>query len=66
MISHVSVMDRDDLIADLSGTLGDTLDRQPGVSTTYFGRQSSRAACLGAERVLVTNGWRCGCIGGLS
>lgn len=59
MISHVSVMDRDDLIADLSGTLGDTLDRQPGVSTTYFGAGASRPVLrgLGAERVLVlTNG----------
>lgn len=59
LISHVSDLSRDDLVADLSGTLGDTLDRQPGVSTTFFGPGASRPVLrgLGAERVLVlTNG----------
>ncbi len=55
MISHVSRLSRDDIVSKLSGTLGDTLDQQPGVATTYFGAGASRPVLrgLGAERVLV-------------
>lgn len=59
LISKVDALDRDDLIADLQGTLGDTLARRPGVSTTFFGAGASRPVLrgLGSERVLVlTNG----------
>ena len=59
LIANVTVLGRDELVSDLAGTLGDTLDRQPGVATTYFGAGASRPVLrgLGAERVLVlTNG----------
>ena len=59
LISKVDALNRDDLIADLQGTLGDTLARRPGVSTTFFGAGASRPVLrgLGSERVLVlTNG----------
>ena len=59
LISNVTAVGRDELVADLQGTLGDTLDKQPGVATTFFGAGSSRPVLrgLGAERVLVlTNG----------
>ena len=59
LLSNVTAVDREELVADLQGTLGDTLSRQPGVSTTYFGAGASRPVMrgLGAERVLVlTNG----------
>ena len=59
LISHATRLGREDIVSSLSGTLGDTLDKQPGVSTTYFGSGASRPVLrgLGAERVLVlTNG----------
>ena len=59
IVANVSVLDRDEILADLRTTLGDTLDREPGVSTTFFGAGASRPVLrgLGAERVLVlTNG----------
>ena len=59
LISKTDALNRDDLIADMKGTLGDTLVNRPGVSTTYFGAGASRPVLrgLGAERVLVlTNG----------
>jgi iron complex outermembrane receptor protein len=59
LIGNATALDRAELIADLSGTLGDTLDRQPGVASSFFGTGASRPILrgLGAERVLVlTNG----------
>ena len=59
LIGNGTALDREDILESLSSTLGDTLDRQPGVSTTFFGAGASRPILrgLGAERVQVlTNG----------
>lgn len=59
LISGAVAVDRDAILADLASTLGDTLDSQPGVASTFFGQGASRPVLrgLGAERVLVlTNG----------
>jgi iron complex outermembrane recepter protein len=59
LVGNATALDRAELVADLSGTLGDTLDRQPGVASSFFGAGASRPILrgLGAERVLVlTNG----------
>ena len=59
VVTNVSVLDRDEIVRDLRSTLGDSLDREPGVATTFFGAGASRPILrgLGAERVLVlTNG----------
>ncbi len=59
LIGNANSLDRDDLVQNLSSSLGDTLDREPGVASTYFGAGASRPVLrgLGAERVLVlTNG----------
>ena len=59
LIGKATGVDREDLLETLQSTLGDTLDRQPGVSTTFFGQGASRPVLrgLGAERVQVlTNG----------
>ncbi|WP_300377109.1 TonB-dependent receptor [Henriciella sp.] len=59
MIGNASAVTRDDIVENLQGSLGNTLDTEPGVSTTHFGQAASRPVLrgLGAERVLVlTNG----------
>ena len=59
LIGNATAIDREEILEGLSGSLGDTLDRQPGVSTTFFGQGASRPVLrgLGAERVQVlTNG----------
>lgn len=59
LIGKATSIDREEILETLQGTLGDTLDRQPGVSTTFFGAGASRPVLrgLGAERVQVlTNG----------
>lgn len=59
LIGNASRVEREDLVETLSSTLGDTLDREPGVATTFFGQGASRPVLrgLGAERVQVlTNG----------
>ena len=59
LIGNATAMPRDEILRDLAGSLGDTLDSQPGVATTFFGAGASRPVLrgLGAERVLVlTNG----------
>jgi iron complex outermembrane receptor protein len=59
LIGNASALDREDLLESLQGSLGDTLDREPGVATTFFGPGASRPVLrgLGAERVQVlTNG----------
>ncbi|MEO1473326.1 MAG: TonB-dependent receptor plug domain-containing protein, partial [Pseudomonadota bacterium] len=54
-IGSATAVDREDLIENLTSSLGDTLDREPGVSTTFFGAGASRPVLrgLGAERVLI-------------
>jgi iron complex outermembrane receptor protein len=59
LIGNATALDREDILERLQGTLGDTLAREPGVSTTFFGQGASRPVLrgLGAERVQVlTNG----------
>jgi iron complex outermembrane receptor protein len=59
LVSNVAALDRKEIVESLSSTLGDTLDRQPGVASTSFGQGASRPVLrgLGAERVQVlTNG----------
>ncbi|WP_291075638.1 TonB-dependent receptor [Hyphomonas sp.] len=59
MIGNATAINRAELVEKLSGTLGDTLAGEAGVSTTFFGQGASRPVLrgLGAERVLVlTNG----------
>ena len=55
MVGNVTAIDRGELVQKLSGTLGDTLSTEAGVSTTFFGQGASRPVLrgLGAERVLV-------------
>ncbi|PKP83289.1 MAG: TonB-dependent receptor [Alphaproteobacteria bacterium HGW-Alphaproteobacteria-18] len=59
LIGNATALDRADILGRLSGTLGDTLSGEPGVSSTFFGQGASRPVLrgLGAERVQVlTNG----------
>jgi iron complex outermembrane receptor protein len=59
LVGNATSIGREGIIETLGPTLGDTLDRQPGVSTTFFGQGASRPVLrgLGAERVQVlTNG----------
>ena len=59
LIGNTTALDREDIVETLAGSLGDTLDREPGVSSTFFGQGASRPVLrgLGAERVQVlTNG----------
>ncbi len=59
LIGNATALDREDILETLQSTLGDTLDREPGVATTFFGQGASRPVLrgLGAERVQVlTNG----------
>ena len=59
LVGNATALDREDILQTLNASLGDTLDRQPGVSTTFFGAGASRPILrgLGAERVQVlTNG----------
>jgi iron complex outermembrane recepter protein len=59
LISNTTALNRTEIVATLAPTLGDTLDSQPGVSSSSFGQGASRPILrgLGAERVLVlTNG----------
>ena len=59
VIGNATALDRSDIVRRLSGTLGDTLAGEPGVSSTFFGQGASRPVLRGlsAERVQVlTNG----------
>lgn len=59
LIGNATAIEREDILERLAGSLGDTLDREPGVATTFFGQGASRPVLrgLGAERVQVlTNG----------
>ena len=55
LIGNATVLDREDLVDKLEVSLGNTLAKEPGVSSTYFGPAASRPIVrgLGAERVLV-------------
>lgn len=54
-LQGAEVLRRDDIIANLSGGLGDTLDATPGIATTFFGAGASRPIIrgLGEDRVRV-------------
>jgi len=54
-LQGAQVLRRDDIIATLNGGLGDTLDAQPGIATTFFGAGASRPIIrgLGEDRVRV-------------
>lgn len=59
LIGNATALDRDQILDRLSASLGDTLDREPGVASSFFGAGASRPVLrgLGAERVQVlTNG----------
>ena len=59
LIGNATQLDREEILETLDASLGNSLDRQPGVSTTFFGQGASRPVLrgLGAERVQVlTNG----------
>lgn len=54
-LQGADILERDDVIANLNGGLGDTLDARPGISTTFFGAGASRPIIrgLGEDRVRV-------------
>lgn len=59
LIGNATALEREDIVERLAGSLGDTLDSEPGVASTFFGQGASRPVLrgLGAERVQVlTNG----------
>lgn len=54
-LQGAALLDRDEIVATLNGGLGDTLDAQPGIATTFFGAGASRPIIrgLGEDRVRV-------------
>jgi iron complex outermembrane receptor protein len=54
-LQGAEVLQRDDIVEQLNGGLGDTLDATPGISTTFFGAGASRPIIrgLGEDRVRV-------------
>jgi iron complex outermembrane recepter protein len=54
-VQGVSVVSRDELIATMGSGLGETLARQPGVSSTFFGAGASRPIIrgLGEDRIRI-------------
>lgn len=54
-VSSVDVLPRAELLERFNGNIADTLEAQPGVSSTYFGPAAGRPVVrgLGAERVRV-------------
>jgi len=54
-LQGAEILRRDDIVAQLHGGLGDTLDATPGISTTFFGAGASRPIIrgLGEDRVRV-------------
>lgn len=54
-LQGADILRREDIVEDLQGGLGDTLDAQPGVATTFFGAGASRPIIrgLGEDRVRV-------------
>ena len=55
VLSGTSVLAGEDLVRELRGTIGETLQRQPGVSATSFGPNASRPVLRGfqGERIRV-------------
>ncbi len=53
-----SVMDSDELVLRLQPTLGETLSREPGVTSTFFGAGASRPVIrgLGGDRIRILEG----------
>ena len=47
MIGNATTINRAELVEKLSGTLGDTLAGEAGVSTTFFGQGASRPVLRG-------------------
>ncbi|MGD9816776.1 MAG: TonB-dependent receptor [Hyphomonadaceae bacterium] len=54
-LQGAEILRRDDIIEQLNGGLGDTLDATPGIATTFFGAGASRPIIrgLGEDRVRV-------------
>ena len=54
-LQGAAILRREDIVETLNGGLGDTLDAQPGISTTFFGAGASRPIIrgLGEDRVRV-------------
>ncbi len=54
-LQGAAVLGRDEIVENLGNGIGDTLDRQPGVATTFFGAGASRPIIrgLGEDRVRV-------------
>src|SRR5262245_40974710 len=54
-LQGAEILRREDIVETLNGGLGDTLDAQPGVATTFFGAGASRPIIrgLGEDRVRV-------------
>lgn len=54
-LQGAEVLRRDDIVQNLNGGLGDTLDATPGIATTFFGAGASRPIIrgLGEDRVRV-------------
>ena len=46
LIGNATAIDREEVLENLSGTLGDTLDHQPGVSTTSKSELAPEAMTL--------------------
>ncbi len=58
IVLGTTVVGRDEIMRDLDGTIGQTLARQPGVSSTHFGPGASRPIIrgLGGDRIrILTN-----------
>ncbi|MDJ0940699.1 MAG: TonB-dependent receptor [Woeseiaceae bacterium] len=55
IVLGTTVLDRAALLRELDGTIGQTLARQPGVSSTFFGPGASRPIIrgLGADRIRI-------------
>jgi len=55
IVLGTTVMGRDDILRQLDSTIGETLNRQPGVSSTFFGPGASRPIIrgLGGDRIRI-------------
>ncbi len=55
IVLGTTVMNREDLLREMDGTIGQTLARQPGVSSTFFGPGASRPVIrgLGGDRIRI-------------
>ncbi len=55
IVLGTTVMDRAGILQELDGTIGETLNRQPGVTSTFFGPGASRPIIrgLGGDRIRI-------------